>query len=212
MSTTDNHDQTKPCVSKPPARIELNANESAFDGRRIKKERTDVSLENGDGINAGINDTNKQLQSSHRPAAGRFSNGFHDDDLLQDIIAAKFTALANHGTTTKFDKIRLMIEDSIRLIQCSLSLPPLSLSFSLFSLLQYGARARAIHTPHTHTYARTHKISSLILYSLVSTFFFLFLFLFFITLDLIQFSSSQRLIILMFLLKFTIRFSKEIVC
>ncbi|KAK9305907.1 hypothetical protein QLX08_003266 [Tetragonisca angustula] len=98
--STDNHDQTKPCVSKPPARIELNADESAFDGRRIKKERTDVSLENGDGINAGINDTNKQLQSSHRPAAGRFSNGFHDDDLLQDIIAAKFTALANHGTTT----------------------------------------------------------------------------------------------------------------
>lgn len=116
--STDNHDQTKPCVSKPPARIELNADESAFDGRRIKKERTDVSLENGDGsINAGINDTNKQLQSSQRPAAGRFSNGFHDDDLLQDIIAAKFTALANHGTTTKYDKIRLMIEDSIRLIQ-----------------------------------------------------------------------------------------------
>ncbi|XP_033345633.1 DNA-binding protein RFX7 [Bombus vosnesenskii] len=112
--STDNHDQTKPCVSKPPARIELNADESAFDGRRIKKERTDVSLENGDGsINAGINDTNKQLQSSQRPAAGRFSNGFHDDDLLQDIIAAKFTALANHGTTTKYDKIRLMIEDSI---------------------------------------------------------------------------------------------------
>lgn len=117
--STDNHDQTKPCVSKPSARIELNADESAFDGRRIKKERTDVSLENGDGsiISTGINDTNKQVQSSQRPAAGRFSNGFHDDDLLQDIIAAKFTALANHSTTTKYDKIRLMIEDSIRLIQ-----------------------------------------------------------------------------------------------
>ncbi|XP_061937563.1 DNA-binding protein RFX7 [Apis cerana] len=112
--STDNHDQTKPCVSKPSARIELNADESAFDGRRIKKERTDVSLENGDGsISTGINDTNKQIQSSQRPAAGRFSNGFHDDDLLQDIIAAKFTALANHSTTTKYDKIRLMIEDSI---------------------------------------------------------------------------------------------------
>lgn len=116
--STDNHDQTKPCVSKPSARIELNADESAFDGRRIKKERTDVSLENGDGsISTSINDTNKQIQSSQRPAAGRFSNGFHDDDLLQDIIAAKFTALANHSTTTKYDKIRLMIEDSIRLIQ-----------------------------------------------------------------------------------------------
>ncbi|XP_043790082.1 DNA-binding protein RFX7 isoform X2 [Apis laboriosa] len=112
--STDNHDQTKPCVSKPSARIELNADESAFDGRRIKKERTDVSLENGDGsISTGTNDTNKQVQSSQRPAAGRFSNGFHDDDLLQDIIAAKFTALANHSTTTKYDKIRLMIEDSI---------------------------------------------------------------------------------------------------
>ncbi|XP_076168065.1 uncharacterized protein LOC143147077 isoform X1 [Ptiloglossa arizonensis] len=110
--STDNHDQTKPCVSKP--RIELNADESAFDGRRIKKERTDVSLENGDGsINAGINDNNKQMQPSQRPAAGRFSNGFHDGDLLQDIIAAKFTALANHGTAAKHDKIRLMIEDSI---------------------------------------------------------------------------------------------------
>ncbi|XP_076633225.1 uncharacterized protein LOC143347696 isoform X1 [Colletes latitarsis] len=112
--STDNHDQSKPCVSKLPARIELNADESAFDGRRIKKERTDVSLENGDGsINAGVNDNNKQVQPSQRPAAGRFSNGFHDGDLLQDIIAAKFTALANHGTAAKHDKIRLMIEDSI---------------------------------------------------------------------------------------------------
>ncbi|XP_053997704.1 uncharacterized protein LOC128886655 isoform X1 [Hylaeus anthracinus] len=112
--STDNHDQTKPCLSKPPARIELNADESVFDGRRIKKERTDVSIENGDGtINAGVNDNNKQVQPSQRPAAGRFSNGFHDGDLLQDIIAAKFTALANHGTAAKHDKIRLMIEDTI---------------------------------------------------------------------------------------------------
>ena len=178
--STDNHDQTKPCVSKPPARIELNADESAFDGRRIKKERTDVSFENGDGINAGINDTNKQLQSSHRPAAGRFSNGFHDDDLLQDIIAAKFTALANHGTTTKYDKIRLMIEDSIRLIQLfylslslSLSLSPsLFFSFSLFSPPSSTWRARARNT-HTRQ-----NLFSLILYSLVSTFSFFFFFLF----------------------------------
>ncbi|KAK2579789.1 hypothetical protein KPH14_012182 [Odynerus spinipes] len=34
-------------------------------------------------------------------------------DLLQDIIAAKFTTLANHGSTGKNDKIRLMIEDSV---------------------------------------------------------------------------------------------------
>ncbi|XP_029053747.2 uncharacterized protein LOC114881209 isoform X2 [Osmia bicornis bicornis] len=110
---TDNHDRTKPCVSKSPARIELNVDESAFDGKRIKKERTDVSPENGEGSNnAGINDNNKQLQSNQRLATGKFSNGFHDDDLLQDIIAAKFTALTNHGTT-KCDKIRLLIEDSI---------------------------------------------------------------------------------------------------
>lgn len=128
--STDNHDQTKPCVSKPAARNEFNADESAFDGRRIKKERTDVSHENGDGsINAGINDNNKQAQPSQRPAAGRFSNGFHDGDLLQDIIAARFTTLANHGTTAKHDKIRLMIEDSIRLSQLLLFLSPFPFSF-----------------------------------------------------------------------------------
>lgn len=175
--STDNHDQTKPCVSKPPARIELNADESAFDGRRIKKERTDVSLENGDGsINAGINDTNKQLQSSQRPAAGRFSNGFHDDDLLQDIIAAKFTALANHGTTTKYDKIRLMIEDSIRLIQLfSLSLS-LSLTHSLtLSLSLSLSFSFFLSLPCLLTRSRSFPFFSLIFSSPASRLFFLFI-------------------------------------
>ncbi|XP_078036241.1 uncharacterized protein LOC144469644 isoform X1 [Augochlora pura] len=112
--STDNHDQTEPCVSKPSARIEFNADEKAFDGRRIKKERSDVSVENGDGsVNVCVGDNNKQPQPSQRPAAGRLSNGFHDGDPLQDIIAAKFTALANHDTTAKHEKIRFMLEDSI---------------------------------------------------------------------------------------------------
>lgn len=173
--STDNHDQTKPCVSKPPARIELNADESAFDGRRIKKERTDVSLENGDGsINAGINDTNKQLQSSQRPAAGRFSNGFHDDDLLQDIIAAKFTALANHGTTTKYDKIRLMIEDSIRLIQLFSLFLSISISHSFTHSLCLSL-SFFLSLPCLLTRSRSFPFFSLIFSSPASRLIFLFI-------------------------------------
>ncbi|KAG7209771.1 hypothetical protein KM043_011392 [Ampulex compressa] len=114
--STDNRDQSRHCVSKPPTRNEHGADESAFDGRRIKKERSDVCLENGAAgdVNAGVNDNKQGQQAVQRPAAGAgYSNGFHDADLLQDIIAAKSTALATHGNASKHDKIRLMIEDSI---------------------------------------------------------------------------------------------------
>lgn len=103
--STDSHDQTKPC--KTPARSD---EESAFDGKRIKKERSDVCVENGDAVSAPV-----AAVLEKRPPAGRFaSNGFHGDaDQLQDLVAAKFANLANHGT--KQDKIRIVIEDGIRL-------------------------------------------------------------------------------------------------
>lgn len=126
--STDSHDQTKPC--KTPARIE---EESAFDGKRIKKERSDCA-ENGDAAVAVAVSSIAAVASTASSAAtvatavttvvekrqlpaGRFaSNGFHgDSDLLQDLVAAKVTTLANHGASSKQDKIRIMIEDGIRL-------------------------------------------------------------------------------------------------
>lgn len=128
--STDSHDQTKPC--KTPARSE---EESAFDGKRIKKERSDVCVENGDAatitaatstssaavtVTAAAATANTVLEK-RQPPAGRFaSNGFHGDgDQLQDLVATKFATLASHGASSKQDKIRIMIEDGIRLIPFS---------------------------------------------------------------------------------------------
>lgn len=127
--STDSHDQTKPC--KTPARSE---EESAFDGKRIKKERSDVCVENGDAatITAATSTSTSSaavtvtaaaaaattVLEKRQPPAGRFaSNGFHGDgDQLQDLVATKFATLASHGASSKQDKIRIMIEDGIRLI------------------------------------------------------------------------------------------------
>lgn len=128
--STDSHDQTKSC--KTPVRSE---EESAFDGKRIKKEYNDTCVENGDTASATASSTaviEKRQQCSlpsppppppPPPAmvpAGRFvSNGFHEDNgPLQDIVATKFATLANHSTS-KQDKIRIMIEDGIRLSRFS---------------------------------------------------------------------------------------------
>lgn len=123
--STDSHDQTKPC--KTSARSE---EESTFDGKRIKKERSDICVENGDTTIAAAASTSSATTAAtatattapavvekRHPPAGRFtSNGFHgDSDLLQDLIATKFATLANHGASSKQDKIRIMIEDGIRL-------------------------------------------------------------------------------------------------
>lgn len=132
--STDSHDKTKSC--KTPVRSE---EESAFDGKRIKKEYNDICVENGDTASATASATiatvvaatavvekqQRSLLPSPPPPpppppstvpAGRFvSNGFHEDNgPLQDIVATKFATLANHSTS-KQDKIRIMIEDGIRL-------------------------------------------------------------------------------------------------
>lgn len=130
--STDSHDQTKPC--KTPAKSE---EESAFDGKRIKKERSDTCVENGDAASIAVatstssatvtaavaaaantittNITATTVLEKRQPPAGRFaSNGFHGDgDQLQDLVATKFATLANHGVSSKQDKIRIMIEDGI---------------------------------------------------------------------------------------------------
>ncbi|KAK0165999.1 hypothetical protein PV328_004462 [Microctonus aethiopoides] len=114
-----------------------------FDTRKIKKEKSDNCNENGNSshINSGIvdvsnsgvasdvvsnvNDGNTsqrehhhhhhhQQQQQRSNASSRLSNGFHAGDLLQDIIAAKFTSSPHGlGPAAKNDNIRLMIEDSI---------------------------------------------------------------------------------------------------
>lgn len=151
--STDSHDQAKPC--KTPARSE---EESAFDGKRIKKERSDNCVENGDAAvaaasTAAVASTATSSSSSSSSSssassaaavtnivekrqlpAGRFaSNGFHGDgDLLQDLVAAKVTTLANYGTSSKQDKIRIMIEDSIRLSPLCILLENLFFFFLFF--------------------------------------------------------------------------------
>ncbi|RLU23742.1 hypothetical protein DMN91_003948 [Ooceraea biroi] len=116
--STDSHDQTKPC--KTLARSE---EESAFDGKRIKKERSDICVENGDAAVASTASSSAATVATsvttvvekRQLPAGRFaSNGFHGDgDLLQDLVTTKVTTLANHGASSKQDKIRIMIEDGI---------------------------------------------------------------------------------------------------
>ncbi|XP_018373365.1 PREDICTED: DNA-binding protein RFX7 isoform X2 [Trachymyrmex cornetzi] len=117
--STDSHDETKSC--KTSARSE---EENAFDVKRIKKERSDICVENGDtaSITAATSTSSVTVATAattvlekRQPPAGRFaSNGFHGDgDQLQDLVATKFATLANHGASSKQDKIRIMIEDGI---------------------------------------------------------------------------------------------------
>lgn len=126
--STANHDQTKSC--KTPARSE---EEDAFDGKRIKKERNDVCVENGvtavvvsDSVAAAAAATaaddsamaivEKRRESPTVPAGRIASNGFHgNSDPLQELIVTKFAMMANRSVSSKQDKIRIMIEDGIRL-------------------------------------------------------------------------------------------------
>lgn len=138
--STDSHDQTKPC--KTPARSE---EESAFDGKRIKKERSDICMENGDVVTATTSTSSAAatvtaaaaavaaaataaatvLEKRQTPAGKFASNGFHGDgDQLQDLVANKFATLVNHGASSKQDKIRIMIEDGIRLSRFYVSKKP----------------------------------------------------------------------------------------
>lgn len=148
--STDSHDQTRSC--KTPVRSE---EESAFDGKRIKKEYSDTCVENGDTASATASATAvvEKRQQSTLPSpppppppppavvpAGRFvSNGFHEDNgPLQDIVATKFATLANHSTS-KQDKFRIMIEDGIRLSRFSfwINFPTIA-SFFFMLLLHIG--------------------------------------------------------------------------
>lgn len=112
--STDNHDQTKFC--KTPARSE---EENTFDGKCIKKERSDTCVENGNTVITTTTTTTSSatILEKRQPLAGRFaSNGFHgDSNQLYDLVTTKFTTLANHSASCKQDKIRIMIEDGIRL-------------------------------------------------------------------------------------------------
>lgn len=97
--------------------------------RRIKKERNLVEATNENGTNggnnnnlAGNNDTTAGTSENghHHSRLNNVSrtNGFHSSDILQEIIAAKFgQSSTGHGNSNKNDKIRLMIEDSLRFEQ-----------------------------------------------------------------------------------------------
>lgn len=122
--STDSHDRTKtPC--KVPARSD---EENTFDGKRIKKERGDICAESSDATSVScsatvVNTTTSSTtiaaaaEKGQLPAGRSFAtNGFHGDgDPLQDLVASKFATLANHSASSKQDKIRVMIEDGIRL-------------------------------------------------------------------------------------------------
>lgn len=117
--STDSHDRTKTSC-KVPARCD---EENTFDGKRIKKELGDICAENSDAtsVSATVITTTTSstiaVEKGQQPAGRSFAtNGFHGDgDLLQDLVANKFATLANHSASSKQDKIRIMIEDGIRL-------------------------------------------------------------------------------------------------
>ncbi|XP_050461395.1 DNA-binding protein RFX7 isoform X3 [Cataglyphis hispanica] len=127
--STDSHDRTKTSC-KTPGRCD---EENTFDGKRIKKERGDICAENGDAAVAATSiacsatpvttatttttttNTANTVDKGQLPAGRAFTtNGFHGDgDPLQDLVATKFATLVNHSTSSKQDKIRIMIEDGI---------------------------------------------------------------------------------------------------
>ncbi|XP_033208716.1 uncharacterized protein LOC117167696 [Belonocnema kinseyi] len=104
--------QESPRVAKP---------ESIFDGTRIKKERNDVCADGpivDDGNVAGDGAVRSKMEPQRAPATPicitpRVSNGFHNEDLLRDVLVGKFATLAHHTPAAKHEKIRLMIEESI---------------------------------------------------------------------------------------------------
>ncbi|XP_066592993.1 uncharacterized protein [Prorops nasuta] len=101
--------ESKPCVSKASSRPVQTTDESTFDGRKIKREENDICLENG----KEPTNTGNQTKQMQRPPSGRLTNGFHDADLVQDILTAKFTSLTHHASAPKHDKFKQLIEDSI---------------------------------------------------------------------------------------------------
>lgn len=124
--STDSHDRTKTSCKVPTRSDE----ENTFDGKRIKKEHGDICAENSDATSVSCSATvittttssttvatAAAVEKGQLPAGRSFAtNGFHGDgDLLQDLVASKFATLANHSASSKQDKIRIMIEDGIRL-------------------------------------------------------------------------------------------------
>ena len=97
--------------------------ESVFDSTRIKKERNDVCADGGpivgDGNVTGDGaDVISKMEPQRAPATPicttpRVSNGFHNEDLLREVLVGKFATLAHHTPAAKHEKIRLMIEESI---------------------------------------------------------------------------------------------------
>lgn len=88
------------------------------DTRKIKKERNCLEGANENG-NDHANDATVAGSSENGHQAGRacrtVSNGFHARDLLQEVIAAKLgQTVPGVENSTKNDKLRLMIEDSLR--------------------------------------------------------------------------------------------------
>lgn len=119
----ESHDKPRIAQKSPRAN-----DDTIFDARKIKKERNDIThLDNGQGINIAregngtivlmseLNDNSGERGEIQRSTGSRLGNGFHAGDLLQDI-SAKFANSSSHGLgpAAKNDKIRLMIEDSIR--------------------------------------------------------------------------------------------------
>ena len=100
------------------------------DTKKIKKERNcvDLSGENGRtsvGSFRGDTPVVGPMENGHQKertgcnnVSRSVSNGFHSGELLQDIIDAKFgQGTGNHGNANKNEKIRLMIEDSLRFVE-----------------------------------------------------------------------------------------------
>lgn len=143
MSTTDSHNQTKSCKTSARTSEEFTFDgrlikkeqidtciENGDAGGGAAATTTTTGITSNNATTATITTTFTTTTATTTTTvvvvdkrqlppvpAGRFtSNGFHrDGDLQQDVIVAKFAALASHNSSSpKQDKIRIMIEDAIR--------------------------------------------------------------------------------------------------
>lgn len=90
---------------------------AAFNNTRVKREKIDVEGNNvvaGEGADVKTNmETQQRAPATPISISSRVSNGFHNEDLFRDVITGKFANLVHNNSTTKHEKIRLMIEESI---------------------------------------------------------------------------------------------------
>lgn len=95
-----------------PARVKKEQLEMLADAQQIT---TDARLHLQPRLTVNCITSSAQSVLPSPSPSPSLANGYHTTDLLHDILkASKLNSLAHHTPAAKHEKIRLMIEDSIR--------------------------------------------------------------------------------------------------